>query len=452
MGTSTFVNQTHTRAASHSGGMRGSSSTISRRGMDWILFGVVIGMTLFGLLMVYSAGTKFANEIGLPPEYFLIRQAIWAGAGLVTIFVFSRLDYHIFQRLTVLLMGGTLLMLLAVIIMGNTTLGANRSLVSGSIRPSELAKLVTIIYVSVWLNSKSAVLNDITLGLVPLMLILGFAGGLILIQPDLSAAITVVMLGGILFFLAGGEWRQIALTMVVAGLVGWVIVNVYPTGIARIRDYVDGLRNLLNASYHVQRSLEAVIHGGLFGVGIGHGSAKFTGLPVAPTDSIFAVIAEETGLLGTGGIIVAYLVFMWRGLQIARRAPDKLGALLASGITIWIVIEAMLNMSVMVNLLPQVGNALPLVSYGGSSLTITLASIGVLMNISRSSARNPGFSSSVTGNSTGTNGSKGIFNSFRAKSSSSSTGGSSFGAVVDLRWRDRRRSVSRSGRLPGSGR
>ncbi len=254
---------------------------------------------------------------------------------------------------------------------------------SGSVRPSELAKLVTIIYVSVWLTAKSEVLNDITLGLFPLMFILGITGGLILIQPDLSAALTVVMLGGILFFLAGGEWRQIALTMAVAGLLGWLIVNIYPTGIDRIRYYLDGLRNLLNASYHVQRSLEAIINGGIFGVGIGHSSTKFTGLPVAPTDSIFAVIAEETGLIGTGFVILAYVVFLWRGLAIARRAPDKLGALLASGITIWIVIEAMLNMAVMVNLLPQAGNALPLISYGGSSLTITLAAIGILMNISR---------------------------------------------------------------------
>ena len=122
---------------------------------------------------------------------------------------------------------------------------------------------------------------------------------------------------------------------------------------------------------------------GIFGVGIGHSSTKFTGLPVAPTDSIFAVIAEETGLIGTGFVILAYVVFLWRGLAIARRAPDKLGALLASGITIWIVIEAMLNMAVMVNLLPQAGNALPLISYGGTSLTITLAAIGILMNISR---------------------------------------------------------------------
>jgi cell division protein FtsW len=421
MGTSTFVTPIRNRQPQPSQAPRGASA-IKQHGWDWILTGIVVGMTLFGLLMVYSAGTKFAKEIGLPSEYFLTRQALWAGVGLVALLVLSRVDYHFYRRLTVLMMVVTMIALLAVAVLGDTTLGANRSFVSGSIRPSELAKLVTIIYVSIWLNAKREVLNDITLGLVPLMLILGITGGLILVQPDLSAAITVIVLGGILFFLAGGEWRQIALTLAVTGLVGWVVVNVYPTGISRIRDYMDGLRNLLNASYHVQRSLEAVINGGVFGVGIGHSSTKFTGLPVAPTDSIFAVVAEETGLIGTAIVILAFLVLLWRGLEIAHRAPDKLGSLLASGITIWIVIEAMLNMAVMVNLLPQVGNALPFISYGGSSLTITLASIGILMNIARSSSNTPSY-----------------------------TGGGPFGAVVDLRWRDRRRGLPRSGRTSGHG-
>ena len=196
------------------------------------------------------------------------------------------------------MMGITLIALIAVAILGDTTLGANRSILSGSIRPSELAKMVAILYISVWLASKQEVLNDMTLGLFPLMLILGVTGGLILIQPDISASITIVIMGAILFFLAGGEWRQIGITTAISILVVWAVVNLYPTGIRRITEYLAGLQNPLNASYHVQRSLEAIINGGIFGVGIGHGSTKFTGLPVAWTDSIFAVIAEETGILG----------------------------------------------------------------------------------------------------------------------------------------------------------
>jgi cell division protein FtsW len=391
-----------------------------RAGIDWILVGTVIGLVLFGLIMVYSAGPKFAILQGLTPEYFLQRQVLWAALGLVVMFVGSRINYHLLRRFTVLMMLITLGLLVIVAISGVDTLGARRSAIGGSVRPSELAKLVTIIYVSVWLYSKREVLNDISLGLLPLMGILGITGGLILIQPDLSAAITIIMLGGILFFLAGGEWRQIALVVVVSLLVGWVVVNVYPTGIKRIADYMTALRDPEMSSQHVLHSLIAVINGRLFGVGLGLGSTKFTGLPVAPTDSIFAVISEELGLFGAGVVIVAYLVILWRGLLIAGRASDRLGSLLASGVTIWIVIEAMLNMAVMVGLLPHAGNGLPFVSYGGTSLLVSLAGIGILLNVAR------------------------VADTSSEKNRMS--GGNAFGAVVDLRWRDRGRRVSRSGR------
>ena len=413
MGESTFVNQAYARP---------KIAQASRPKTDWILVGIIIGMTLFGLLMVYSAGPKFADAIDVPSDYFLRRQVMWAGVGLVTALFLSRFPYQRFQRLTVPMMAVTIGALLLTALIADRTLGANRSLISGSIRPSELAKLVAILYVAVWLNAKRDVLNDLSMGLIPLMLILGVTGGLIMWQPDFSAAVTVVMLGGILFFLAGGAWRQIAMTVAAASLIIWIVVLVYPTGAQRVGDYWSGLNNPLDASYHVRRSLEAIINGGVFGVGIAHGSTKFTGLPVAPTDSIFAVIAEELGLIGSGLVILAFLVLLWRGLQIAERAQDPFGSLLASGITIWIVLEALLNMAVMVNLLPQAGNALPFISYGGSNLTMTLAGIGILMNIARQSS-----------------GSK-----------NSKQGGSTFGAVVDMRWRDRGGRIPRAGRTPGS--
>jgi cell division protein FtsW len=261
-----------------------------------------------------------------------------------------------------------------------------------------------------------------SMGLLPLMLIMGVTGGLIFIQPDFSAAITVVILGSLMFFLAGGAWRQIIFTLFATSLFGAIVVKLYPTGLDRVSYYWSGLQNPLEASYHVQRSLGAIINGGIFGVGIAHGSTKFTGLPVAHTDSIFAVIAEEVGLLGSGLVIIAFILLLWRGLKIANNAADPFGSLLAGGITIWIVVEAVLNMAVMVNLLPQAGNALPFISYGGSSLLMSLAGIGILLNIARQSSDNK----------------------------NSKDGGSPFGAVVDLRWRDRRRGVSRSGGTPGS--
>lgn len=418
MGESTFVNQTRaqTRPAQAARAVKNR-----RQGVDWILIAVTIALTLFGLVMVYSAGPKVAQLGNNPDDYYLKRQLLWAVISFIAAGILSYIPYRLYIRLTVPMMFVTLLSLVAVVILADTTFNANRSLLSGSIRPSELAKLVTIIYVSVWLYSKLDVLNDMSFGLVPLMLILGLTGGLILVQPDISAAITVIVLGGILFFLADGEWRQIGLVLAFTVLIGWIVVNIYPTGMSRIMNYISGLRDPMQASYHVKRSLEAIINGGLFGVGIGHGSTKFTGLPVAHTDSIFAVIAEETGLIGSAIVIAAYLVILWRGLSIASNAPDKLGSLLASGITVWITMEALLNIAVMVNLLPHAGNALPFISYGGSNLLITLSGIGILLNISRSSGEKDSYK-----------------------------GGGPFGAVVDLRWRDRRRRVSRFGRTPGA--
>jgi cell division protein FtsW len=415
MGERSFVNRGFSGNSSKTAAVPRTTGR-TRTGIDWVLVGIVIGLTLFGLLMVYSAGPKFAKEIDKPADFFLNRQLAWAVISLIAMVILSRVPYRWYARLTVPGMIITIIALAVVAALKDTTLGANRSVLSGSIRPSEMAKLIIILYVSVWLTAKRSVLNDISLGLIPLILILGLTGGLIFLQPDLSAAITVIILGGILFFLAGGEWRQIGLTVAAAMVLGWVVINVYPTGMQRVKDYMAGLQNLNKASYHVQRSLEAIINGGLIGTGIGRGSTKFTGLPVAPTDSIFAVIAEETGLFGTLMVILAFLILLWRGLDIARRAPDLLGTLMASGITIWIVIEAFLNMAVMVNLLPHAGNALPFISYGGSSLLVTLAAIGVLLNISHSSGEDK------------------------------TKGGGPFGSVVDLRWRDRRGRVSRFGR------
>lgn len=418
MGQSSFVNPTHTRQAAARPAARPANRRAAGHGLDWILIGVIGGITLFGLLMVYSAGPQVAMFANFPADYYLIRQAIWVVVGIAAAVVMSFINYHRFPRFSVAMMVVIFVLLLAVIVLANTTFGANRSILSGSVRPSELAKVAIIIYVSVWLNAKKDVLNDITLGLFPLILILGLTAGFILIQPDLSAAFTIVFLGGVLFFLAGGEWRQIALTIVIACVLGWVVVHLSTTGMNRITEYMNGLQDPLNASSHVEHSLEAVINGRLFGVGIGHGSTKFTGLPVAHTDSIFAVIVEETGLFGAGMLILGYAVFLWRGLRIAQNAPDLLGTLIASGISIWVVTEAFVNMAVMVNLLPQAGTALPLISYGGSNLTTTLAAVGILLNIARVSSDQP----------------------------KSKKGGGTFGAVVDLRWRDRGRSISRAGR------
>jgi len=196
------------------------------------------------------------------------------------------------------------------------------------------------------------------------------------------------------------------------------VASVSATGRERVGDFVAGLKDPLQASYHVRRSFEAIVNGGWFGVGLGQSRSKLTGLPVPPTDSVFAVLAEELGLFGAVVLIALYGALIWRGFVIARRAPDMLGTILASGFVMWIGMEALINMSVMVGLLPFAGNALPFISAGGSNLVATLAALGILFNISRQ-----------TGEGTITD------DEWR-----------SYGAIVDMRWWNRRRSVSRTRR------
>jgi cell division protein FtsW len=311
-------------------------------------------------------------------------------------------------------------MLIIVLIGNEVRHGAVRTLLQGSIQPSELAKLITVIYLAVWLYAKRERLSNISFGLLPLALILGLLGGLIFIQPDLSAVFTIFILGGMMFFLAGGDLKQIAILLVVALLIGWVVVQVTPTGASRVQNYLAGLEDPSQASYHVRRSIEAFVNGEWFGVGIGNGVTKVVGLPVPPTDSIYAVIGEETGVFGSIALMALYVLFFWRGIRVASRAPDDLGALLAAGLSLWIAIEAFINMAVMVNLMPFAGNALPFVSYGGSNLVVSLVAVGILLNVSRQSVQNQ------------------------------EDQGRLFSAVVNLRWWDRRRRVSRPYRSAGA--
>lgn len=392
------------------------------RSVDMPLLVVMIAIIAFGLVMMFSASWDYSLIQYGSPMYMFNRQLLWLLLGSLLCFGLSRFDYHRWRKLIIPAMGLTILLLIAVLLLNEIILGAKRTLFEGSFQPSELAKLVTILYLSVWLYSKRQVLHNISLGLLPLGVILGVVGGLIYQQPDLSAAGTVLIMGGVLFFLAGADLKQIVLLLVAAVIVGWIVVEISPTGRDRVSTYIAGLKDPTQASYHVQRSFEAIVNGGWFGVGIGRAQSKLTGLPVPPTDSIFAVIVEELGSLGAIFLIGMYAIIFWRGLMIARRAPDMLGTLLATGLVMWLGIEASINMAVMVGLLPFAGNALPFISSGGSNLIASLAAIGILMNISRQ---------------------KGEVNLAEEERRSES-------AAIDLRGWDRRRRLPRHGRPTGA--
>src|SRR5687768_5728752 len=406
MGTRTFVNDRMTFSPANRLG----------RGVDIPLILAVVALVVFGLIMLYSASFDFSfNQFG-SPTYMFARQVRWLGVGILLAFGLSLFDYHHWRNVVVVAMLTTIALLITVLFINEIRLGASRSLYEGSYQPSEAAKLISIIYIAVWLYAKRDFLHDISLGLIPLGVILGIIGGLIYLQPDLSAAGTVLVLGGLLFFLAGADIKQIVFILILAIFMGWIIVQFSATGQDRVTSFLAGWEDPTHASYHVQRSFEAVVKGGFFGVGLGQADTKLTGLPFAPTDSIFAVVVEELGLFGTMLLMSLYMVLVWRGLVIARRAPDMLGTLLASGVTFWIGMEALINMAVMVGLMPFAGNALPFISAGGSNLVSTLSAIGIIVNISRQSGESV----------------KKEENDRR-----------SFGAVVDLRRGNGRRSVPR---------
>ena len=394
-----------------------------RGGPDLPLIVILLALLIFGLVMMFSASWDYSLLQYGSATYMFQRQLTWLGFGLVGAIALSFINYHYWRKLIVPAMGVTIVLLILVLLANEIRLGAKRALYQGSYQPSEMAKLVTIIYLSVWLYAKREMLHDISLGLLPLGVILGLVGGLIYQQPDLSAAGTVLLMGGLLFFLAGGALKQIGALLVIAVVAAWLVVQISPTGHERVAEFLIGLKDPTEASYHVQRSFEAIVNGGWFGVGIGRAQAKLTGLPVPPTDSIFAVIVEELGVVGAVALLAMYSGIVWRGLLIARRAPDMLGTLLATGLVMWIGIEAGINMMVMVGLLPFAGNALPFVSAGGSNLISSLAAVGILLNISRQ------------------RGQKNNEEDWR-----------SYGAVANLRRWDRRRRVSRPRRVPRAAR
>ncbi len=396
-----------------------TQASASIRSYDIPMLLTLVALIIFGLVMLFSASWDFSLAAYGDPMSMFDRQVTWLLLGACLAFLLSRFDYHYWRKLVVPAMGITIFLLIYVLVLGETHLGVQRDLCrEGSCQPSELAKLTSILYLGTWLYAKRESLHDISLGLIPLGVILGIVGGLIYLQPDLSAAATVLLLGGLLFFLAGGDLKQIGVLLVVALVVGWLVVQFSVTGRQRVDDFVAGFKDPLQASYHVRRSFEAIVNGGWFGVGIGESKTKLTGLPVPPTDSIFAVVAEELGLFGSMILIALYAILVWRGLVIARRAPDMLGTYLASGLVLWIGFEALINITVMVGLLPFAGNALPFVSYGGSSLVVTMCALGILFNISRQQG-------------------EGMLTDEEWRSHS---------AIIDLRWWNRWRRVPRSRR------
>lgn len=352
-----------------------------KKEIDYGLVLVVLFLSLFGLLMIFEASTVLAYQEFGDKYYFVKEQAKWLVIGLLVLFAFSFFDYHRLYHLSIPLLMATIIFLGAVFIpgLGIKALGASRWVNLGffSFQPAELAKLSLAVYLAAWFASKEK--GRLGAFLILLITVLG----LIVAEPDLGTAVIIGAQAIVLYFISGSPlWHFfLLLPLIFFAFLGLAIISSYR--LKRLLTFFNPKIDPLGASYHIRQILLALGSGGLTGVGLGKSRQKYLYLPEAATDSIFAIIGEEFGFLGAMVVICLFLFIVYRGLMIAKKAPDRFGRFLAVGVTAYFAIQTMVNLSAVVALLPLTGVPLPLLSYGGSSLVITLASLGILHNISR---------------------------------------------------------------------
>ncbi len=343
---------------------------------------LVLGITLFGLLMVGNASVVDATRDFGDKWYYLKLQAGWALFGLIGFFLASKFNYHRLEKLSFPLLLVTLLLLTIVLIpgIGSKLLGARRWLNLGffSFQPAELAKLTLTIYFS-------SLLKKTKDQFWPFISILGICAGLIMLEPDLGTTIVLVGTGLITYFGSGGQLKRFLLLVPIVLLAGAGLIIFSPYRLDRLKTFFDYTSDPLGTSYHIRQVLLSLGSGKIFGVGLGQSRQKYEFLPEVTTDSIFAVIGEELGLVGSLSVLLAFFVFINLGLHTVRNAPDQFGSNLALAITSWIGLQAFINIAAMAALVPLTGIPLPFISYGGSSLVLVLLASGTLVSISRQS-------------------------------------------------------------------
>lgn len=335
--------------------------------------------------MVYEASSVSAQVDFGDKYYYLKEQLKWGVLGFGVLFATAFFNYRRYYKLAVPILLITLLMLVLVFIpgLGVKALGAHRwiNFHLFILQPSELTKLSAIIYLSAWFSYKERG------RFLAFLLLLGTLVGLVLLEPDLGTAFIIIGVCLSVYFISGAPLKQLLalLPLSTVGVIGLALSA--PYRFRRLTTFLDPSSDPLGASYHIRQILIALGSGGLFGVGLGKSRQKFSYLPEATTDSIFAIIAEELGFIGAGVLILVFFLLIYRGFKISQKAPDSFGKLLASGITCWIAIQTLVNLAAMVSLLPLTGIPLPFISYGGSSLVVMMAACGILLNIERESRK-----------------------------------------------------------------
>ncbi len=353
---------------------------------DYVLVSIALALLIIGLMMVWSVTFMPGVERNAQnPQWEFMKQAGFALIGLMAMIVLMHVDYRIWGRLAVPLMIATVVILALLIIFGTATNNSRRWLFEGSFQPSEAAKFTVILYIAKWLSSKGEKLRVLTYGLLPFGIIVGAVTGLVLLQPNLSTAVIIALCAMSMFFIAGADIIQFIFMTVIGSATVALVIAKTPYLLSRWLVYTapDPVTLGTKESYQIAQALIALGSGGFLGRGVGEGLAKFGYLPAANNDSIFAIIGEEMGLIGSWAVLALFLALAYRGFRIAAKTKDPFGQVFASGITFWLIFQAFVNIGVVTHSIPYTGVPLPFISYGGSALVMALAAVGVLLNISR---------------------------------------------------------------------
>jgi len=357
-----------------------------RVSVDRWLFTVTMLLVFLGLVMVFSASAVMARERFGSPYAFLSKQLIWAVAGLAAMVVTMRLDYRRYKHpaLVFTLMGVTTLLLISVFFLDRSH-NTHRWIHAGgfSFQPAELAKPVLILFLAYFLESRAKTMDDVRNTLMPAAAPVLVFLGLIVLQPDLGTAIACAGIAACIFYVAGLRMRYFGYAFGASLLPLYFLIFHVAFRRDRILAFLNPYADRQRAGFHIIQSLIAVGTGGITGTGLMEGKQKLFYLPEPHTDFIFAVTAEELGLVGAIFVVTLFAIFLWRGMRASWRTDDTFGRYLAVGITSMVVLQALINISVVLGMMPTKGIPLPLVSYGGSSLFVTLACVGVLLNITK---------------------------------------------------------------------
>jgi cell division protein FtsW len=353
---------------------------------DQTLFLSTIVLLCLSLVMVYSASAVVAAEKYQQPYYFLIKQLMWSTLGLAILWVVMRVDYrHYREPVFIWSALGVVGLCLILVLFSPPVNNARRWFSIGGlgIQPSELAKLAAIIFIAALLERRMHRINDLKYALLPIGIVVGVLVALILLEPDFGTSMSLALIAGVMVFAAGLNYRYIVLAMLpLVPLVGYIAMFADYRR-RRLLTFLNPWDDPLGDGFQIIQSLIAVGTGGISGKGLMNGVQKLFYLPEPHSDFIYAVISEELGLIGATLVVICFGVITWRGLRVALRAPDSFGSFLALGLTTMVAVQAFVNISVVLGLMPTKGIPLPFISAGGSSLLINLLGMGVLLNVSQ---------------------------------------------------------------------